>query len=213
MPPPCASVCESAWTSQSTAPVRITSPLRNTNAFLRSSGPPSGITLAYTVFANGGSRPSSLIIEKMANAEGKQIFKAEPQTVKAISREAAWQVTEGLEAALRTGAASIAFAELGLKDMPVAGKTGTAYNFTDTYFFGYSSGVTCGVWVGFDRPTRIYRGAFGKDLALPIWTKIMNIASEEFPPVKFDKPAPESCRDLPALRVVSNTKMQPRSKH
>jgi penicillin-binding protein 1A len=80
----------------------------------------------------------------------------------------------------------------------VAGKTGTAYNFSDTYFFGYSSSVTCGVWVGFDRPTRIYRGAFGKDLALPIWTKVMNIASDEFAPVKFDRPnslkAVEICR-------------------
>ena len=75
---------------------------------------------------------------------------------------------------------------------------GTAYNFTDTYFFGYNSSVTCGVWVGFDRPTRIYRGAFGKDLALPIWTRIMNIAAEEFPTVKLPKPdtlkAAEICR-------------------
>ena len=75
---------------------------------------------------------------------------------------------------------------------------GTAYNFTDTYFFGYNSSVTCGVWVGFDRPTRIYRGAFGKDLALPIWTRIMNVAAEEFPTVKLPKPdtlkAAEICR-------------------
>ena len=48
--------------------------------------------------------------------------------------------------------------------------------------------MTCGVWVGFDRPTRIYRGAFGKDLALPIWAKIMNAAGEEFPAVKLPKP-------------------------
>ena len=111
----------------------ITSPLRNyANAFLGSSEATlEEITLAYTVFANGGSRAKQPhIIERIANAEGKQIFKAEPQTVKAISREAAWQVTEGLEAALRTGASSIAFTEFGLKDMPVAGKTGTAYNFT-----------------------------------------------------------------------------------
>ena len=179
----------------------ITSPLRNyANAFLGSSEATlEEVTLAYTVFANGGSRAKQPhIIERIANAEGKQIFKAEPQNVKAISREGAWQVTEGLEAALRTGAASIAFTEFGLKDMPVAGKTGTAYNFSDTYFFGYSSSVTCGVWVGFDRPTRIYRGAFGKDLALPIWTKVMNVASEEFSPVKFDRPntlkAVEICR-------------------
>lgn len=169
----------------------ISSPLRNyANAFLGSSEATlEELTLGYTIFPNGGVRAKQPhIIEKIASAEGKQIFKAEPQKVKAISPEAAWQVTEGLQDALREGAASIAFTEFGLKAMPVAGKTGTAYNFTDTYFFGYNSSVTCGVWVGFDRPTRIYRGAFGKDLALPIWTKIMNIASEELPAVKFPKP-------------------------
>jgi membrane carboxypeptidase/penicillin-binding protein len=169
----------------------ISSPLRNyANAFLGSSEATlEELTLAYTIFPNSGLRTKHpYIIERIANAEGKQIFKAEPQKVKTISPEAAWQVSEGLEDALRAGPGSIAFSDLGLKDMPVAGKTGTAYNFTDTYFFGYNSSVTCGVWVGFDRPTRIYRGAFGKDLALPIWTKIMNVAAEEFPAVKFPRP-------------------------
>jgi membrane carboxypeptidase/penicillin-binding protein len=169
----------------------ISSPLRNyANAFLGSSEATlEELTLGYTIFPNGGLRAKQPhIIEEIVTSEGRQIFKAEPQKVKAISPEAAWQVTEGLEDVLRVGAGSTAFTEFGLKDMPVAGKTGTAYNFTDTYFFGYNSSVTCGVWVGFDRPTRIYRGAFGKDLALPIWTKIMNVASEEFPFVKFPKP-------------------------
>ena len=169
----------------------IDSPLRNyANAFLGSSEATlEELTLGYTIFPNSGLRAKQPhIIEKIANSEGKQIFKTEPQKVKAISPEAAWQVTEGLQDALRTGVGSIAFSEFGLKDMPVAGKTGTAYNFTDTYFFGYNSSVTCGVWVGFDRPTRIYRGAFGKDLALPIWTKIMNVAAEGFPAVKFPRP-------------------------
>ena len=179
----------------------ITSPLRNyANAFLGSSEATlEELTLAYTIFPNGGLRAKRPhIIEKIENSEGKQIFKAEPQKVKAIGSEAAWQVNEGLEDVLRVGAGSIAFTEFGLKDMPVAGKTGTAYNFTDTYFFGYNSSVTCGVWVGFDRPTRIYRGAFGKDLALPIWARIMNVAADELPAVKLPRPdslkAVEICR-------------------
>ncbi len=179
----------------------IESPLRNyANAFLGSSEATlEELTLAYTIFPNGGLRAKHPhIIAKIENAEGKQIFKAEPQQVKAISAEAAWQVNEALEDVLRVGVGSVAFSEFGLKDMPVAGKTGTAYNFTDTYFFGYNSSVTCGVWVGFDRPTRIYRGAFGKDLALPIWARIMNVAADELPAVKLPKPdslkAVEICR-------------------
>ena len=85
--------------------------------------------------------------------------------VKAISPEAAWQVNEALEDTMRVGMGSAAFTQFGLNNMPVAGKSGTAYNFTDTYFFGYDSSVTCGVWVGFHRPTQIYRGAFGKEIS------------------------------------------------
>lgn len=179
----------------------ISSPLRNyTNAFLGSSEETlEELTLAYTVFPNGGLRPvRPHIIEKISDASGAQIYVAQTEKVKAISAESAWQVHAGLEDALRRGTGHLAFSEFGLKDMPVAGKTGTAYNFTDTYFFGYNSSVTCGVWVGFDKPTRIFRGAFGKDLALPIWTKVMNTAAEELPAVKFLKPdtlkAVEVCR-------------------
>jgi len=107
----------------------------------------------------------------------------------AISPEAAFQVHAGLEEIMRRGAGAVAASEFGLGNFPVAGKSGTAYNFTDTYFFGYTSAVTCGVWVGFDKPTKIYRGAFGKDLALPIWTKIMNVAATDFPPQPFIKPS------------------------
>ncbi|HEY5706514.1 MAG TPA: transglycosylase domain-containing protein [Terrimicrobiaceae bacterium] len=179
----------------------IESPLRNyANAFLGSSEATlEELALAYTIFPNGGLRAKRPhIIEEIQTAEGKQIFKAEPQKVKAISAEAAWQVNEGLEDVLRAGVGSVAFSEFGLKDAPVAGKPGTSYNFTDTYFFGYNSSVTCAVWVGFDRPTQIYRGAFGKDLALPIWARIMNTAAGEFPAVKLSRPdnlkAVEVCR-------------------
>ncbi len=179
----------------------ITSPLRNyANAFLGSSEATlEELTLAYSIFPNGGLRPKQPhVIQKIENAEGKQIFAAESQMVKAISPEAAWQVNEALEDTMRVGMGSAAFTQFGLSNMPVAGKSGTAYNFTDTYFFGYDSSVTCGVWVGFDRPTQIYRGAFGKDLALPIWAKIMNVAAEEFPAVQLPRPddlkAVEICR-------------------
>ena len=61
------------------------------------------------------------------------------------------------------------------------GKSGTAYNFTDALFAGYNSRVTCAVWAGFDKPSPIYRGAFGSQVALPIWVKVMNAAREYMP--------------------------------
>ncbi len=169
----------------------ISSPLRNyANAFLGSSELTlDELTLAYTIFPDGGLRPKEpFIINRITDASGSTIFLARPEKVKAISPEAAYQVNAGLIDALKRGTGSIASTQYGLANMPAAGKTGTAYNFTDTYFFGYNTSVTCGVWVGFDRPTKIFRGAFGRDLALPIWTRVMNTAAEQFPASEFARP-------------------------
>jgi penicillin-binding protein 1A len=51
-----------------------------------------------------------------------------------------------------------------------------------------TNAVTCGVWVGFDKPTKIYRGAFGKDLAMPIWSQIMNAAAKSYPSREIERP-------------------------
>lgn len=169
----------------------IASPLRNyANSFLGSSEATlQEVTLGYTVFPNGGWRPKEpFIIQRITDSEGRIVFSSEKQKVKAISPEAAFQTHAGLVDALQKGTGSIAYNEYGLGRFPAAGKTGTAYNFTDTYFFGYDSSVTCGVWVGFDRPTKIFRGAFGRDLALPIWSKVMNAAAEELPATDFHRP-------------------------
>ncbi len=170
----------------------IASPLRDyANSFLGSSEATlDEATLAYTIFPNGGQRPKdTYMISRILDSSGSVVYKSDPTKVKAISPAAAFQTNAGLEDALRRGTGAIAFTSYGLEDRPFAGKTGTAYNFTDTYFFGYDSSVTCGVWVGFDKPTRIYRGAFGKDLALPIWSKIMNAAAADLPANKLTKPA------------------------
>src|SRR5207244_9846382 len=78
--------------------------------------------------------------------------------------------------------------EFGLKKFPAAGKTGTAYDFTDALFAGYDSNLTCAVWTGFDKPQKIYRGAFGRELALPVWVDIMNVAATRYSPREIKRP-------------------------
>ncbi len=72
-------------------------------------------------------------------------------------------MTSVLQDSLRTGNAAAAGRSSASANFPPRVKTGAAYNFTDTYAIGYTTGVTCGVWVGFDKPTKIFRGAFGND--------------------------------------------------
>jgi 1A family penicillin-binding protein len=152
----------------------------------------SELAMAYTIFPNGGWRPNAPhILERIDEKDGNIVWDAQHdrgrQTV--IKPETAYEVHSCLVDALESGTGKDAHTKFGLKKIPAAGKTGTAYDFTDALFAGYDSNFTCAVWAGFDKPQKIYRAAFGREIALPIWVDIMNVAAEQYPPREFKQPA------------------------
>src|SRR5213596_637611 len=172
----------------------IRSPLRPYPATFLGS---SEITLAelamgYTIFPNGGWRPSTPhILERIEEKDGTLVWNGKQQSIRKIvtKPETAYEVHSCLVDALQSGTGKAAYTQFGLKKFPAAGKTGTAYDFTDALFAGYDSNFTCAVWAGFDKPQKIYRGAFGRELALPIWIDIMNAAAESYPPREVKQPS------------------------
>src|SRR2546430_17027443 len=48
--------------------------------------------------------------------------------------------------------------------------------------------MSWGVGLGFDKPQRIFRGAFGRDIALPVWVDVMNASTEHYPPKDISQP-------------------------
>jgi membrane peptidoglycan carboxypeptidase len=157
---------------------------------------PMELTLAYTMFPRGGTRPEKpFIITRIEDKTGKVLFKEAVESKPVIADSTAYEVHTSLAAAMdEGGSAERASLELGLKKYPLGGKTGTAYNFTDLWFCGYSSEVTTTVWIGFDqqrgKPKRtVFRGAFSKDLALPVWAEIMKAGFAEYKPKEFIIPA------------------------
>jgi 1A family penicillin-binding protein len=160
--------------------------------------------LAYTIFPNGGWRPSALhILEKIEEKDGT-VWVAQRAVKKenVVKPETAYEVHSCLVDALENGTGKAARAEFGLKKFPAAGKTGTAYDFTDALFAGYDSKFTCAVWVGFDKPQKIYRGAFGRELALPVWVDVMNAAAASDPPLEIKRPA-----DLKDVEICTRSGM------
>lgn len=129
------------------------------------------VTVAYSALATGGSRLHPHLIEQVTDAEGKVLFRATRDRVPVLDRNAARATTAILTEVFTRGTASRA-ASLGLRK-PAAGKTGTTDRFVDAWFLGYTEGLTCGVWVGFDHPKTIMRGGYGAELALPIWVDVM----------------------------------------
>ena len=160
----------------------------------RNPSSPESLALAYTIFPNGGRRPERThIIENITDSTGNLIYspKVTLQSNPVIDPYSAYQINSILEDTFDKdlgGTGAKARERYGLGDYPVAGKTGTEYNFTDNWFVGYTSKVTCVVWAGFDQNKTIYPGAFSSDTVLPVWTQVMNEAAEKFEPRAFLPP-------------------------
>jgi 1A family penicillin-binding protein len=150
------------------------------------------LAVAYTIFPNGGWRANAPhILDRIEEKDGNILWDAQRDRIRqtVIKPEIAYEVHSCLVDALASGTGKDALTKFGLKKIPAAGKTGTAYDFTDALFAGYDSNLTCAVWAGFDKPQKIYRGAFGREIALPVWVDIMNVAAEKYPPREFKEPA------------------------
>jgi penicillin-binding protein 1A len=146
------------------------------------------LTAAYTLFPNAGARKQAYIIERIDDPRHKPIYLAAHISQQALDPGAAWMTSRLMQEVLTQGTAASA-RSLGFK-LPAAGKTGTTNDYRDAWFLGYTSTLTCGVWVGFDQPTTIIPHGYGAALALPVWVQVMNKASRHYPAEMLQPPMP-----------------------
>jgi membrane carboxypeptidase/penicillin-binding protein len=149
------------------------------------------LALGYTIFPNGGRRPQKThIIANIRDGYGNMIYSPSiaPAAGQVVDQHTAYQISSMLADSFTYGTAAKAKEKHGLGDFPVAGKTGTEYDFTDNWFAGYTTEVTCVTWAGFDQSATIYPGAFSSDTVLPVWTAVMNEAAKKYPPKAFLPP-------------------------
>ncbi len=137
------------------------------------------LTAAYTTFPNAGVRKQSYVIERIDDQEHHPIYRAAHLSVPTLDPSAAWMTSQLMEQVLTRGTAASA-RSLGFR-LPAAGKTGTTNDYKDAWFMGYTTTLTCGVWVGFDQPTTIVARGYGAALALPVWVQVMNKAASRYP--------------------------------
>lgn len=129
------------------------------------------LTTAYTALATGGKKLQPHLIEQVTDSDGTVLYRATHGRIPVLNPEATRITTSILTEVMTRGTAAKS-SEMGL-NKPAAGKTGTTDHFVDAWFLGYTEGLTCGVWVGFDRPKTIMHGGYGAELALPIWVDVM----------------------------------------
>lgn len=158
------------------------------------------LTSAYTVFPNLGERAPSFLIARIEDASGRVIFEVPRSRFRVLTRGSAGVTSELLQYVMTMGTAAKS-AKMGLTK-PAAGKTGTSNDYKDAWFVGYTSSLTCGVWVGFDKPQPIMAKGYGGTLALPIWVDfIQGISAKNYPALALDK---EGSRQRVALCSQSN---------
>ncbi|EEA96151.1 penicillin-binding protein 1A [Pseudovibrio sp. JE062] len=163
------------------------------------------MTAAYSMMANGGRRVQPTLIDRIQNRYGETIYQndqlvctncseeywdnqAEPELIdtreQVLDPMTAYQITSMMEGVVQRGTAT------GVKAVgrPVAGKTGTTNDERDAWFVGFTPELTVGVFVGYDTPRKMGKGATGGQVAAPIFTAFMKDALQDAPPLEFRVP-------------------------
>jgi len=135
---------------------------------------PWEVATSYTIFPNDGVRYRPYLISEIKDRDGNVLYTTPPLPYQAAKAGSAWSVSRILNQVVTTGTAA-SVKRLGF-DKPCGGKTGTTNDFKDAWFAGYTSSLTCAVWVGFDQPKKTIQGGYGSTLSLPVWVEIMKTA-------------------------------------
>ena len=164
---------------------------------------PLDMASAYgTLAANGTHRPP-IAITKITTADGEVIYKDETEPVEALEPAVAYLATSALEQVIQRGTAA-AYGNIG---RPAAGKTGTAQEYRDAWFVGYTPDLVAAVWVGYPEgsiemkpscvgstePCRVTRtltsgGVTGGSFPTQIWAAFMLRALSGVPATSFTPP-------------------------
>ncbi|PSJ60074.1 penicillin-binding protein 1A [Kumtagia ephedrae] len=160
---------------------------------------------AYAVMANGGRQIKPSLIDRIQDRYGKTVYRHDergcegcnaaewnnqPEPDLADNAEqvldpmTAYQITSMMEGVVQRGTA-VTVSELG---RPIAGKTGTTNDEKDTWFIGYTPNLVVGLYMGFDKPQTLGKGATGGGLAAPIFKEFMGEVLKDTPVVDFQVP-------------------------
>jgi len=138
-------------------------------------GNPRQLTSAISIFPNQGLRRRPFLIDRIIDKAGNVIYQTPVLESEVITPSVAYMMRNILAQVLDRGTAASLRSTYGFKE-PGGGKTGTTNDYKDAWFAGYTDRVSCGVWVGLDKPQTIVEEGYGGTLALPIWADVMKKA-------------------------------------
>jgi penicillin-binding protein 1A len=163
----------------------IQSPLQPNLSLTLGSGDVTLLELvsAYGVFANGGVRAAPVAITKVTDYRGKVLEEHLPDRSVVLSPEVAYLMTDLLKGVILRGTGTAA--NIGI---PEAGKTGTADDYRNAWFIGFTPSMVTGVWVGNDDDSPMNR-VVGGSVPAQIWAAFMKKATQGQPAEDWPRPA------------------------
>lgn len=136
---------------------------------------------AYAPFANNGIYTEPHTYTKVLNAEGKEIITNEPESHIAMDASTAYVTTRMLRNVVTSGTGGGAQVSSGIF---TAGKTGTATDYRDRWFIGYTPYYVGAVWYGYDQPK-----STPSSPCVRVWKKVMDQVHKGLPDKMFDMPS------------------------
>lgn len=136
---------------------------------------PIEIATAYSTFANLGVRVSPRSILRVESKDGRVLWESRVQRERVLEPDIAWIAQSMLRDAVDQGTGTLAVrTRYAIPfSVPVAGKTGTTNDATNTWFVGFTPDLVTTTWIGLDRPRRIYTGATGGGTAAPVGAAVL----------------------------------------
>ena len=128
------------------------------------------VVRAYGAFANNGEMTEPVMINKITDAKGKVLYKRKvAQSEKVFNEETTEMITAILQKAINEGTGTRIRNQYAIR-ADLAGKTGTAQDYSNAWFIAYTPNLVVGTWVGASSPDiHFYSGnGSGSSLALPI---------------------------------------------
>ncbi|MDI9478889.1 MAG: PBP1A family penicillin-binding protein [Bacillota bacterium] len=111
---------------------------------------PLELASAYGVFANQGILVEPISITRVLDKHNRVIYEAHPEKKVVLSEEEAYLMTSMLQSVVSDAGGTGWRTRLG--NQPVAGKTGTANNYTDAWYVGFTPKLVTCIWIGEDNP-------------------------------------------------------------
>jgi penicillin-binding protein 1A len=144
----------------------------------------------YSIFANGGFRVEPYFIQRIEDAKGVILNKAEPVVAgenaeQVIDVRNAFTMVSMMQDVIRHGTGFQAM-KLGRSDL--AGKTGTTSDSVDAWFCGFQPTVVGISWIGFDTPRTLGAKETGAQAALPMWMDYMGSVLNNVPEAVYNMP-------------------------